>query len=308
LQNIINSTEDNNTNDKSTLKDILKNHKLITNGYNDGKSIRPKTMNDNNQSISNHFISNLKIINNEQILIDNNEATKNISKEERNIIICQNELFTLADRTIPQFYSNHPDNKNNIIDNNKQGFSYIQKEEKEITPTDNNNLNLNINYNLTNKIEKKHNIEIKPTIMKKTKNNILVTHENIFEVLNRNNSIFTEKAKRNMMKIILPIKLKITLRKFIHRSIFSLLINISEKVSNPPLEENVCASIKEFIKEEREKAKSIKSSFYNKYKVEQIKKKEIQKILADYAIFKWNKLLYEMAKEIISNKNAIMKK
>jgi hypothetical protein len=265
-------------------------------------------MNDNNQSILNHFISNLKIINNEQILIDNNEATKNISKEERNIIICQNELFTLADRTIPQFYSNHPDNKNNIIDNNKQGFSYIQKEEKEITPTDINNLNLNINYNLTNKIEKKHNIEIKPTIMKKTKNNILVTHENIFEVLNRNNSIFTEKAKRNMMKIILPIKLKITLRKFIHRSIFSLLFNISKKVSNPSLEKNDIASIKEFIKEEREKAKSIKSSFYNKYKVEQMKKKEIQKILADYAIFKWNKLLYEMAKELIKNKNAIMKK
>jgi hypothetical protein len=237
-----------------------------------------------------------------------NDKNKPQNNQERNFIICQNELFTLADRAIPQFYSNHPDNKNNIIDNNKQGFSYIQKEEKEITPTDNNNLNLNINYNLTNKIEKKHNIEIKPTIMKKTKNNILVTHENIFEVLNRNNSIFTEKAKRNMMKIILPIKLKITLRKFIHRSIFSLLINISEKVSNPPLEENVCASIKEFIKEEREKAKSIKSSFYNKYKVEQIKKKEIQKILADYAIFKWNKLLYEMAKEIISNKNAIMKK
>ena len=350
LQNIINSTEDNNTNDKSTLKDILKNHKLITNGYNDGKSIRPKTMNDNNQSISNHFISNLKIINNEQILIDNSEATKNFSKEnisdknesdkkrevaykdtinkeiitqfmienkykdndknkpqnyqERNIIICQNELFTLADRAIPQFNSNHPDNKNNIIDNNKQGFSYIQKEEKETTPNDNNNLN----YNLTNKMEKKHTIEINPTVMKKNKNNILFAHENIFEVLNSNNSIFTEKAKRNMMKIILPIKLKITLRKFIHRSIFSLLINISEKVSNPPLEENVCASIKEFIKEEREKAKSIKSSFYNKYKVEQTKKKEIQRILVDYAIFKWNKLLYEMAKEIISNKNAIMKK
>jgi hypothetical protein len=210
----------------------------------------------------------------------------------------------LADRTIPQFYSNHPDNKNNIIDNNKQGFSYIQKEEKETTPNDNNNLN----YNLTNKMEKKHTIEINPTVMKKNKNNILVTHENIFEVLNSNNSIFTEKAKRNMMKIILPIKLKITLRKFIHKSIFSLLINISKKVSNPPLEKNDSASIKELIKEEREKAKSIKSSFYNKYKVEQTKKKEIQRILVDYAIFKWNKLLYVMAKEIINNKNVIMKK
>lgn len=113
--------------------------------------------------------------------------------------------------------------------------------------------------------------------MKKTKNNendILIAHENILEVLYNNNSIFTEKAKRNMMKIILPIRLKITLREFIHRSIFHLLINILKKIVNAPLEKNDSAPIKEFIKEEREKAKSIKSSFYNKYHMEKMKKKK----------------------------------
>ena len=377
LQNIINSNEENNTIDKNNLKDILKNHKLkntlkkfdiispeqkdkfyLTKGDNDIKNEKLKTMNDNNQSISNHFISNLKIINNEQILLDNSEANKSITKEnifdknegekkrdleykdtinkeiisqfmiennykdndknkpqnyqERNIIICQNEIFTLDCKANPQLYSNNLNNMNgnNIIDNNKQGFSYIQKEEKETIPNDNKNMNRK-NYNLTNEIEKEYSLEINSIIMKKAKNNgkdILITHENIFEVLYKDNSIFTEKAKKNMMKIILPIKLKITLREFIHRSILSLLINILKKSSDEHLEKNDSANIKEFIKEEREKARSIKSSFYNKYHVEQVKKKELHKFLADYAIYKWNKLLYEIAKEIINNKNIILKK
>jgi len=377
LQNIINSNEENNTIDKNNLKDILKNHKFknilkkfdiispeqkdkfyLTKGDNDIKNEKLKTMNDNNQSITNHFISNLKIINNEQILLDNSEANKSITKEnifdknegekkrdleykdtinkeiisqfmienkykdndknkpqnyqERNIIICQNEIFTLDGKANPQLYSNNLNNMNgnNIIDNNKQGFSYIQKEEKETIPNDNKNMNRK-NYNLTNEIEKEYSLEINSIIMKKTKNNekdILITHENIFEVLYKDNSIFTEKAKKNMMKIILPIRLKITLREFIHRSIFSLLINILKKSSDEHLEKNDSANIKEFIKEEREKARSIKSSFYNKYHVEQVKKKELHKFLADYAIYKWNKLLYEIAKEIINNKNIILKK
>ena len=81
-----------------------------------------------------------------------------------------------------------------------------------------------------------------------------------------------------------------------------------KKSSDEHLEKNDSANIKEFIKEEREKARSIKSSFYNKYHVEQVKKKELHKFLADYAIYKWNKLLYEIAKEIINNKNIILKK
>lgn len=321
LQNIINSNEDNNTNDKNTLKDILKNHKLknkvkkfdiispeqkdnfYINGCNDDKNKKLETINDNNQSILNYFTSNLKIINNEQILIANIGDKKMIEQndkkaektEELNNIESNNHLNNI--------------NKNNIIDNNKQEFSYIQKEEKESTLND--NKKRNIDYNLTNEIEKGNSLEINPIIMKKTKNNendILIAHENILEVLYNNNSIFTEKAKRNMMKIILPIKLKITLREFIHRSIFHLLINILKKVVNAPLEKNDSAPIKEFIKEEREKAKSIKSSFYNKYHMEKMKKKEIKKILNDYAIYKWNKLLYEIAKEIINNKSIIMKK
>ena len=323
LQKIINSNEDNNTNDKTTLKDILKTHKLknktkkfdiispepkdkfdLINEGKDDKNKKLETINDNNQSILNHFTSNLKVINNEQILIANNGDKKMMEQGDK-----KTEKTEELNKIEP---NNHLNNiNNNIIDNNIQEFSYIQNEEKESKLNGNKNLDRNINYNLTNEIEKEHSLEINPIAMKKSKNNgndILITHENIFEVLYNNNLIFTEKAKKNMMKIILPIKLKITLREFIHRSIFPLLINLLKKVANPPLEKNDSSEIKEFIKEEREKAKSIKSSFYNKYHVEQMKKKEIKKILADYAIYKWNKLLYEISKEIINNKNIIMKK
>jgi len=44
-------------------------------------------------------------------------------------------------------------------------------------------------------------------------------------------TIFTEKAKKNMMKIILPIRLKTTLREFIHRNIFPLLISNMRKIA-----------------------------------------------------------------------------
>jgi hypothetical protein len=128
-------------------------------------------------------------------------------------------------------------NKNeNIIDSNKQEFSFIKKESND-KKQDINNINApnkNINYNLTNEIEKENGLEINPLEIKKTKNNannIFISYENKLEVLYNPNAIFTEKAKRNMMKIILPIRLKTTLREFIHRSIFPLLINNLKKIA-----------------------------------------------------------------------------
>ncbi len=44
------------------------------------------------------------------------------------------------------------------------------------------------------------------------------------EVLYNKNAIFTAQAKKNMMKIILPIRLKTTLREYVRRDICPLLI------------------------------------------------------------------------------------
>ena len=82
------------------------------------------------------------------------------------------------------------------------------------------------NYNEENEVEKGDGLEINPLEIKKNKpNNIIISYENKIEVLyNKNASEFTEKAKKNMMKIILPIRLKTVLREYIRKSVYPLLI------------------------------------------------------------------------------------
>jgi hypothetical protein len=128
LQKIINSNEDNNTNDKTTLKDILKTHKLknktkkfdiispepkdkfdLINEGKDDKNKKLETINDNNQSILNHFTSNLKVINNEQILIANNGDKKMMEQGDK-----KTEKTEELNKIEP---NNNLNNKNNNISN-----------------------------------------------------------------------------------------------------------------------------------------------------------------------------------------------
>ena len=121
---------------------------------------------------------------------------------------------------------NKIDNNNKIIENKNEELSYIQNEINE-------NKNI-INYNINNEIDKCDSLEINTYELNRTKNNennIFISYENNIKVLNNKNSIFTEKAKKNMMKIILPIRLKITLRDFIHRNTFPILINKLKKIA-----------------------------------------------------------------------------
>ena len=83
-------------------------------------------------------------------------------------------------------------------------------------------------HNEENEVEKGDEIEINSAELKNEKknpNNIIISYENKLEVLyNKNAPSFTEKAKRNMMKIILPIRLKTVLREHIRKRICPLLI------------------------------------------------------------------------------------
>ena len=112
-------------------------------------------------------------------------------------------------------------NNNNII---------IEKESNEKSSkgkTDNTaNKNRNINYNISNEIEKGNCLEINTIELKRTSNGSF----NVVSTVN-NNSVLTEKAKNNLIKIILPIRIKTTLKDFIHRSIFPLLINNLKKIA-----------------------------------------------------------------------------
>ena len=67
--------------------------------------------------------------------------------------------------------------------------------------------------------------------MKRTKNNInnlFISYENKTQILNNKDTIFTEKAKYNMMKIIFPIKIQKVLKDWIRRNVFKLLLKNSK--------------------------------------------------------------------------------
>ena len=111
---------------------------------------------------------------------------------------------------------------NNIIINEKETNEKSSKGKTDNTA----NKNRNINYNISNEIEKGNCLEINTIELKRTSNgsfNVVNT--------NNNNSVLTEKAKNNLIKIILPIRIKTTLKDFIHRSIFPLLINNLKKIA-----------------------------------------------------------------------------
>ena len=113
------------------------------------------------------------------------------------------------------------------------------------------------------------------------------------------------------MRIILPIRLKTTLREFVHRSIFPLLINNLKKIAFASHLNKIENKIdKNLEKDAMEKIKNnIKSKFYKKYYEDQIKKKEILiSFLNKYAVFKWNRALYKISKELITNKSMISEK
>ena len=165
---------------------------------------------------------------------------------------------------IKNIFKENYNNMNNI-NNNKMEESAIK-----------------INYNINNEIDKVEGLEINPYELKRTKNNannIFISYENRLEVLYNTNYIFTEKAKKNMMKIILPIRLKITLRGFIRKNILALLINRLKKPFDSHLN-----------------------------KIEKITEKDIKNILENYVIYKWNRSIYDLSKVLINNKSIILEK
>jgi len=89
-------------------------------------------------------------------------------------------------------------------------------------------------YNENNEIEKGEELEINSMEMTKTKNNgnnIFISKEDKMEVLNSKDDIFAEKAKRNMMKIILPIRLKSTIREYVRKNTYPLLVSNLKKIA-----------------------------------------------------------------------------
>ena len=166
--------------------------------------------------------------------------------------------------------------------------------------------NKNKNYNINNEIDIRESLEINPIEMKRTKNNrnnIFINNENQIEILNDKESIFTEKAKINMMKIILPIRLKTILYEFIKKHIFKFLIIKLRRIA---FVSHLMVVDGKYLNNGKryafEKLKKINTLFYKNFFLKHSARMKIYKLLNDYSILKWNQALKEFASFIINNK------
>ena len=82
--------------------------------------------------------------------------------------------------------------------------------------------------NIDLEINKENALEINPLLFKKTPE---ITRENDMSIHYNKYAFFTAKAKKNMIKMILPIKLKTTLRDFVRRNTLPLLIKQLKEIA-----------------------------------------------------------------------------
>ena len=219
--------------------DIIENNKSIKE-----KKTKKKLKHKNKIKIDSD--KNVSELNNKELVIEKKEdillVEKNkIKKFDDNMFMIDNNnsiLLKSSKKNMHDEITEITEELNKIVPNNhyelvfegiildlNQKLDNIQKEkEKE---------NKKI-YNENNEIEKGEGLEINPMEMKRTKNNIdniFISYENKMGVLSSKDDIYTEKAKRNMMKIILPIRLKSTLREYVRKNTYPLLISNLKKIA-----------------------------------------------------------------------------
>ena len=278
-----------------------------------------------------YYNENLRIFNNDNIFIkcENKKCDKTTEiSEEINKIEPSNptELIFQGINTKKDILNENGINiineQDNIVNNNENNNKINLKENKKIL-LDNeisNNINLNfekknnknINYNEINEIEKGEGIEINPYEIKRTQNNInntFISYENRIQMLNDKNALYIEKAKKNIVKIIFPIKIKTFLKEWIKKNVYKVLINNLKKIcfishlmmiNNNYMNKNKKNSFEKI--KENSKMIQLKNYYLNEFR-----KSMIKNLFRKYAIYKWNIELNNLAKLIIFNKSLIIK-
>ena len=170
------------------------------------------------------------IFNSTNVKKENEENENNIKTEFENEINIENFIQN----------ENKIGKENKVILKKSQQFEIINKIENNIpgiiTKSTENKFSKNINYNLVNEIEKGDALEINPFEMRRTQNNndnIFISNENKIEFLNNKESIYNDKAKKNLMRIILPIKMKSIIREMVKKIAYKYLMhNLKEMKKN----------------------------------------------------------------------------
>ena len=269
---IINSNEINENFFKNKINDLKNKNNDLKENDKLNKNIKDKSYNlisDDNKNIEDiiqRINQNKKIASklsrNSSNFEEFKKYTNNVNKLKKNIHDIVKNKFWTNNRKIIKNNDNESKNNKNII-NEKE-----PNEKTSLAKNDNTvNKNRNINYNINNEIEKGNCLEINTIELKRTN----IGSFNVVCTDNNNYSVFTEKAKNNLIKIILPIRIKTTLKDFIHRSIFPLLINNLKKIAY--YSKNVEAKIKDnndenevndnILVEQTKKANQKMSKFYS---------------------------------------------
>ena len=180
-----------------------------------------------NQDISLNFIGQQKSINdlnneniNEEKEKKENEVIDKVNEEDKSREEKKFDGVLMIDNNNALYIKKEKKNKNNEITEITEELNVIEPNNhyelllSGITlnkDLENPEFNKN-NYNKENEIQQGNEIELNPT-----------------EIVENKNSIFKEKAKEKIMKIILPIRLKNILREYIRKKIYYLLIKRIKK-------------------------------------------------------------------------------
>jgi hypothetical protein len=280
----------------------------------------------NNLSLINNRTRFKKICHNESIHISENKNIKNKKfelKEEpqSNLYVeIKGSKFNKLSSS-KNFIINRNNNlnilykkkeKNNIIfmkSKNIENFNIKGKKKicfEKATETDISTDGNKLNYNKSNEIDNKGGLEINPVEIKRTKNNIknkLINNENKIQFLNSKESLMTEKAKINMMRIILPIRIKTIFKEWVKNNGFTILINKLKQIAFVSHMNVICARSENRLKKDFiDKLKYLNVLFYKNYYLNQTAKIKIIKLVRRYCIYKMNKSLNELRSHINNGK------
>ena len=176
---------------------------MISDHNNDISIIQTPVINNQNL-LENKKVINPKFKNDKLIIVKKINLNINKPKEKEKAEIINKKNYTIE--------------KNNI---------YIKKikikKKDEMTETNEEKNNNQNNFNDKNEIEKNETLEINPKEMKKVEEKIDIKIKEF-----KPSKTFTEKAKNHMMKMILPIRLKGTLKEYIRKRTFKFLKELKE--------------------------------------------------------------------------------
>ena len=173
---------------------------------------------DHNNDIS---IIQTPVINNQNLLVNKKEINPKFKNEK---LIIVKKINLNINKPKEKEKAEVINKKNYTIEKNNIYIKKIKiKKKDEMTETNEEKNNNQNNFNDKNEIEKNETLEINPKEMKKVEEKIDIKIKEF-----KPSKTFTEKAKNHMMKMILPIRLKGTLKEYIRKRTFKFLKELKE--------------------------------------------------------------------------------